>query len=1444
MSEEISKILEDVEKHCSGSTKFSSYIPYSDTVRDIVVNNSADYTLFCKLLSYGFIRFATLDSNTAREKLQKQANGKLILPKEIELFVQCVLGLNATVEDCAKVMNLENGVEFREAIDLNSSDNFKFIMQSFTTLLYYNYDAELIATKETFANIFFEKYNLLVEVVKHNMLTEPYGVLYQNKKGKMGYSLPFFLELNEETGELDKHSVKIITNIVPPVITRESLIAKVLLYYFNTTEGDEFFYKKDENSRPKLYKNDSGALVNFPTKVEDNSKVLLYPIFIASLIYRRPMSYKDGKWCLDTCKKMNINDYLNWLRPFFMGELADMLLKGIMLKHSGERIDSTLVDKYLKNIVSYAYLQDFSGEGVSRGILEFYFGEYSTNIKPRYEAIKSQFQEGDLLNQLYSGQKMTKLVHSEAFGISINEIAGYTLVFTGDEKGYNGLTSFAYKTYALAAANGQKPTAKNVFLGVDAANKLKMVDLSHTMNWGIYISAGSRSGKGVLTLNILAGLLGSGNYLMYLDNKPEMAYTFWQLERMLNAKNGQTVDFDEATQTYNPDYKRILSLECTVMGYTFKDDKNNVIGRNSTRVKRAHEKGIKGIPEYFKDVTQWGALAYAKAMQLLMIFASMPDLFGIKGKYVIGVCDELAVASRALSDFIDKVGACISVSIKGSVLSYDMPKKSEEEHNIAKVYIDFLNSIARAFKNGKDAFLTKKNTVKLIGIAQKLLGTSNMQGDVPKSCSYLAAFIDYCPLAIYGKNGNIFWGRTADGKYFAVDKTNDKDRQDLANYVGGVVDLKDMASNEKLTVSSESVSRAFILQESTGNRGTASAFKPLFALNENDFEIATQQRYDDAIQRGDYTSPVNEAYLDTVINEFHDAENILGDSAVAGFLNVTKSNYSDDRSFKNFIKQEILIQDGNGEYRLNEAIGFIGLLKQVSKSVGQSSDNLLDNLSYLYRCSEQLLRNVGLWNDEKYQCVEDYIYDCNPESFMNTDVLMAKLTGLGAINLMDNAVNVNMIDIENPISDDMSFFEQPVNVANQNSDTSQENVQMSELEFEKFNPFNSYQQMMNDTTQPQFQPQPQSINNTTNGTNEQGFRGNNEQQDFDDTEQTSPNPLYNETGGNGQPQQRIVIDKQTGQSKVQIFDEQSQQWVDMPSTQSNQSNQPNQPTQPTQPNPVQQDIEQYQGPQYTEPLFERIDRAEDMPNMGTYQGVLNVSALLLEIIQQTIGDLDRIHSFEIDERGRIFVNEVLIAPTLTDEQLKAVPLDIRGKIKNGCWGYVFIYKKLSMYKRLVKLRIDDKNIAFRIVKYEFGVKNDWLKIKKWFSFRRVKLQELIICGQEIKEPEVQEDGTIIQSNSNSYQQIEQEEERMSLIDRCKEGFSNIGEGIRGFEDTCTKVGSSTIWNSKPVKFARAVGGAGLAVGAVALLGSMFGLLGAGAGIYGIYRSAFGGKKKQ
>mgnify|MGYP004648244511 CR=1 FL=1 len=89
----------------------------------------------------------------------------------------------------------------------------------------------------------------------------------------------------------------------------------------------------------------------------------------------------------------------------------------------------------------------------------------------------------------------------------------------------NAMPLFAYKAYEKLREKGEKVSYKSLILGecndgTILRNGTHGVDLNNSLFH--YINAGSRSGKGVMTLNMLAAALLSNKAIFYLDNKPDM----------------------------------------------------------------------------------------------------------------------------------------------------------------------------------------------------------------------------------------------------------------------------------------------------------------------------------------------------------------------------------------------------------------------------------------------------------------------------------------------------------------------------------------------------------------------------------------------------------------------------------------------------------------------------------------------------------------------------------------------------------------------------------------------------------------------------------------------------------------------------------------------------------------------------------------------------------
>lgn len=83
---------------------------------------------------------------------------------------------------------------------------------------------------------------------------------------------------------------------------------------------------------------------------------------------------------------------------------------------------------------------------------------------------------------------------------------------------------FAYKALTSLQNDGKALSWDNVILGQDSlGNTMGSEAIPLTKNMFHNIGAGTRAGKGVMTLNLLASALASKKAIFYLDNKPDMA---------------------------------------------------------------------------------------------------------------------------------------------------------------------------------------------------------------------------------------------------------------------------------------------------------------------------------------------------------------------------------------------------------------------------------------------------------------------------------------------------------------------------------------------------------------------------------------------------------------------------------------------------------------------------------------------------------------------------------------------------------------------------------------------------------------------------------------------------------------------------------------------------------------------------------------------------------
>ena len=129
------------------------------------------------------------------------------------------------------------------------------------------------------------------------------------------------------------------------------------------------------------------------------------------------------------------------------------------------------------------------------------------------------------------------------------------ITFVADQVQDNVFPLFAYKALdALHEQNKEfKPGINSVLLGKDSNGRLlkagERINFNNTFTH--YILAKSRAGKGVMTLNILAGCMDGVTPLAYADNKPDMLSLLRWINPNVYGINGEALNYGGGNDLFN-----------------------------------------------------------------------------------------------------------------------------------------------------------------------------------------------------------------------------------------------------------------------------------------------------------------------------------------------------------------------------------------------------------------------------------------------------------------------------------------------------------------------------------------------------------------------------------------------------------------------------------------------------------------------------------------------------------------------------------------------------------------------------------------------------------------------------------------------------------------------------------------------------------------------------
>lgn len=303
----------------------------------------------------------------------------------------------------------------------------------------------------------------------------------------------------------------------------------------------------------------------------------------------------------------------------------------------------------------------------------------------------------------------------EVVNNSSEQLGIQRLLVVFDKAMYNGEILFAYKPIKKIIESGGKIGLKDTLLGRDLKGANVTYNFDSPQAVDTLVIAGSGSGKGVVTLNMLATFIASGCPTVYIDWKPDMAAMLWDLERETGA--------------------RILSID----GLSGKTSDGCLPVRNyGTGI---NVPNIPGISE------QLNVIPYIKSMQIMVLCASgrHSGYNGMtsKGKKMQFILDEAQAMNKKLS------------LLKSSMTEYikeNKPSKSSEPTEEYKYVIKLQKLINSLFPGCVEFRNTTGRTgnVGLIMLGQQSDCTAWADGALKRDS--LGFLVGNCSMKLLGKD--------------------------------------------------------------------------------------------------------------------------------------------------------------------------------------------------------------------------------------------------------------------------------------------------------------------------------------------------------------------------------------------------------------------------------------------------------------------------------------------------------------------------------------------------------------------------------------------------------------------------------------------------------------------------------------------------------------------
>ena len=202
------------------------------------------------------------------------------------------------------------------------------------------------------------------------------------------------------------------------------------------------------------------------------------------------------------------------------------------------------ITEIIKNFCSDRSKDELSKANLARNLVELFTTVFITeefdnkSFKLTSKSVALGEKLIDIGNLVTSGEMFPSYDSSLIKLVDNSEIKQgvFGLLTIFDVAAYNGEILFAYKAIQKILESGGSISLNKTLLGKDIRGRNVTYNFEGASNTNSLIIAGSGSGKGVMTLNILATFIACGCPTVYVDWKPDMSAMLWELERQTGAK--------------------------------------------------------------------------------------------------------------------------------------------------------------------------------------------------------------------------------------------------------------------------------------------------------------------------------------------------------------------------------------------------------------------------------------------------------------------------------------------------------------------------------------------------------------------------------------------------------------------------------------------------------------------------------------------------------------------------------------------------------------------------------------------------------------------------------------------------------------------------------------------------------------------------------------------